>query len=144
MLVSDNIKFTKTITAIPELLELLDISGCLVTIDAMGCQKKTAQKILNKNADYLLAVRGNQGLLARAFDSYFDMSMLQKHDGDSYSTQEKSRGRQQTRLALTNTKWSVLGDLAYDWPKLKNGYRCFCETRRSRGQRVRHHGEILH
>lgn len=46
-------------TAILALLELLDISGCLVTIDAMGCQKKIAHKVLNKNADYLLAVKGN-------------------------------------------------------------------------------------
>lgn len=107
------------ITAIPELLQLLDISGCLVTIDAMGCQKKIAQKILEKNADYLLAVKGNQGRLEQAFDNYFDMSMLQKHDGDSYSTQEKSRGRQETRLALVNEDLSVLGDLEFDWPGLK-------------------------
>ncbi|NVC42504.1 transposase [Vibrio vulnificus] len=64
-----------------------------MTIDAMGCQKKIAQKILEKNADYLLVVKGNQGRLEEAFDNYFDMSMLQKHYGDSYSTQEKSRGR---------------------------------------------------
>lgn len=83
------------ITAIPELLELRDISGCVVIIDAMGCQKK----ILDKNADYLLAVKGNQGRLEQPFNNYFDMSMLQNHDGDSYSTQEKSRGRQETRLA---------------------------------------------
>ncbi len=107
------------ITAIPELLELPDISGCLVTIDAMGCQKKIAQKILDKNADYLLAVKGNQGRLEQAFNDYFDMSMLQNHDGDSYSTQEKSRGRQETRLALTNTDLSVLGDVGLEWPELK-------------------------
>lgn len=51
------------ITAIPKLLELFDISVCLVTIDAMGCQKKIAQKILDRDADYLLAVKGNQGRL---------------------------------------------------------------------------------
>lgn len=45
--------------------------------------------------------------------------MLQKHDGDSYSTQEKSRGKQETRLALTNKDLSVLGDLEFDWPELK-------------------------
>ncbi len=61
------------ITAIPGLLELLDISGCLVTIDAMGCQKKIAQKILDKNDDYLLAVKGNQGRLEQAFNDYFDI-----------------------------------------------------------------------
>ncbi|PMM14356.1 hypothetical protein BCT61_17830 [Vibrio breoganii] len=55
------------ITAIPNLLELLEISGCLVTIDAMGCQKKIAQKILDGDADYLLAVKGNQGRLDTTF-----------------------------------------------------------------------------
>ncbi|MDV7106402.1 ISAs1 family transposase, partial [Vibrio sp. TH_r3] len=107
------------ITAIPNLLDLLDISGCLITIDAMGCQKKIAQKILDVKADYLLAVKGNQGRLEQAFDSYFDMSMLQNYDGDSYSTQEKSRDRQETRLALVNGDLSVLGDLKEEWPGLK-------------------------
>lgn len=112
-------KKSNEITAIPELLELLDISGCLITIDAMGCQKKIARKIVLKNADYLLAVKGNQGRLEKAFDNYFNMGMLQKPEGDSYSTQEKSRGRLETRLALTNKDLSVLGDLEFDWPNLK-------------------------
>ncbi|HEX8676507.1 MAG TPA: ISAs1 family transposase [Segetibacter sp.] len=51
------------ITAIPELLNLLDIKGCTVTIDAMGCQTEIAAKIIEKEADYLLAVKGNQGHL---------------------------------------------------------------------------------
>lgn len=67
--------------------------------------------MLNKNADYLLAVKSNQGRLEQVFDNYFNISMLQKHDGDSYSTQETSHGREETRLALTNTDLSVLGDL---------------------------------
>jgi len=48
------------ITAIPELLNMLDIEGSIVTIDAMGCQKKIAKKIVDKKADYVLAVKGNQ------------------------------------------------------------------------------------
>lgn len=107
------------ITAIPELLELLDIRGCLITIDAMGCQKKIAQKIVDKGADYLLAVKGNQGKLEGKFDQYFKIEMLQNFDGDSYSTQEKSHGRKETRLAIVNDDLSVLGDLEYDWPELK-------------------------
>ena len=51
------------ITAIPELLELLEIKGCIVTIDAMGCQKKIAANIVDKYADYVLALKGNQGTL---------------------------------------------------------------------------------
>ena len=52
------------ITAIPELLRVLDIKGCLVTIDAMGCQREIAQTIVDAGADYLLAVKGNQQTLA--------------------------------------------------------------------------------
>ena len=111
---------TNEITEIPKLLEMLDISGCLVTIDAMGCQRKIAQKIVDKSADYLLAVKGNQGLLEQAFDAYYEPSMMQSFDGDSYSTQEKSHGRLETRCALVNDDLSVLGDLAYDWPELKS------------------------
>ncbi|GHS97782.1 putative transposase YncI [Bacteroidia bacterium] len=51
------------ITAIPKLLEVLVLKGCLVTIDAMGCQRDIAGKIIEKEADYLLAVKGNQGCL---------------------------------------------------------------------------------
>ena len=47
------------IETIPELLDLLDISGCVVTIDAMGCQRKTADKIVEKGADYVPALKGN-------------------------------------------------------------------------------------
>ena len=55
------------ITAIPELLDLLQIRGCLVTIDAMGCQRHIAKKIIDKKANYLLAVKGNQGKLLKSF-----------------------------------------------------------------------------
>ncbi|MSR79915.1 MAG: ISAs1 family transposase [Gemmataceae bacterium] len=48
------------ITAIPRLLESLEIKGCLVTIDAMGCQKEIGKKILDKGGDYCLCVKGNQ------------------------------------------------------------------------------------
>lgn len=108
------------ITAIPKLLDLLDVKGCLITIDAMGCQKKIAQKILDKEADYLLAVKGNQGMLEQAFDDYFRMDMLQDFDGSSYSTQEKSHGRIETRVALVNRGLSVLGDIEHEWPGLKS------------------------
>ena len=49
------------ITAIPKLLEILDISGCLITIDAIGTQTNIAEKIIDQGGDYLLAVKKNQG-----------------------------------------------------------------------------------
>lgn len=86
--------------------------------DAMGCKKNCSKK-LTKNADCLLEEEGNQGRLEQALDNYFDMSMLQKHDGDSYSPQENSLGRQATRLALSNIDLNVLGDSEFDWLELK-------------------------
>lgn len=107
------------ITAIPELLELLNIRGCLITIDAMGCQKAIAKKVLDKDADYLLAVKSNQRRLEAAFDDYFKLEMLQREDGDTYSTKEQGHGRVETRLCLVNDDLSVLGDIAFEWPELK-------------------------
>lgn len=59
-------------TAIPRLLELLDLRGCLVTLDAMGCQKDLARCIVEKEADYVLAVKGNQASLHQAIREYFE------------------------------------------------------------------------
>ena len=56
------------ITAIPRLLELLELNGCIVTIDAMGCQKEIAQSILEQGADYVLAVKQNSGTAARGLE----------------------------------------------------------------------------
>ena len=53
------------ITAIPELLKVLELKGCTVTIDAMGCQKNIAQQVVEKGADYLLAMKANQGNCTR-------------------------------------------------------------------------------
>ena len=69
------------ITAIPELLELLEIRGCLVTIDAMGCQRDIACKIVDQDADYLLAVKGNQGKLHEAFKNHFSIEKMNQWDG---------------------------------------------------------------
>ena len=59
------------ITAIPQLLEMLAISGCLVTIDAMGCQTEIAEKIVAAGADYVLAVKGNQPTLFAGIQDFF-------------------------------------------------------------------------
>src|SRR3954447_14429071 len=59
------------ITAIPKLLELLDVSGCLVTIDAMGCQTEIASKVIEAKADYVLAAKGNQPTLYEGIVGFF-------------------------------------------------------------------------
>jgi predicted transposase YbfD/YdcC len=64
------------ITAIPELLKMLEIEGCIVTIDAMGTQKEIAALIINQKADYLLSLKGNQGSLQKDVAEFFDDPVL--------------------------------------------------------------------
>jgi predicted transposase YbfD/YdcC len=85
----------------------------------MGCQRDIAKAIVGKGTDYLLAVKGNQKHLEKAFNDDFRMEMLQNFEGSSYSTQEEGHGRKETRVALVNEDLSLLGDIAYDWPELK-------------------------
>jgi predicted transposase YbfD/YdcC len=88
------------ITAIPQLLELLDLHGALVTIDAMGCQKAIAQKIIDGGGDYVLTVKDNQEhLLADIRQTLIDACdkdfVGMKHD--TYETQERGHGRLEHR-----------------------------------------------
>jgi predicted transposase YbfD/YdcC len=91
------------ITAIPLLLELLDLKGCIVTLDAMGCQKEIAQAIRDRDADYILAVKENQprlhqavqeAFLAHAEDDCSDPSLKR------LKTVERNHGREETRNYL--------------------------------------------
>ena len=61
------------ITAIPKLLELIDIKGMIITIDAMGCQKKICETIKEKNADYVRSLKGNQSATHEAVKDFFSM-----------------------------------------------------------------------
>ncbi len=65
------------ITAIPELLTHLDIAGAVITIDAMGCQKKIAEQIIQQKADYVLSLKGNHGLLHEGVTTYFESTLAQ-------------------------------------------------------------------
>jgi predicted transposase YbfD/YdcC len=88
------------ITAIPTLLDMLELSGCIVTIDAMGCQKEIAQEILDKGADYVLAVKDNQPTLHRKIRELFgDGEETDDTDisHDIYTKTEKGHGRIETR-----------------------------------------------
>lgn len=107
------------ITAIPELLKLLDVKDAIVTIDAMGCQVKIAQQIVDQKGDYLLAVKGNQGRLNEAFNQHFNVVTLSKYDGPSYSTEEKAHGRTEKRMYFTCEPFDEFVDLAMEWPELK-------------------------
>ena len=63
------------ITAIPALLKLLELEGCIVTIDAMGCQLNIAEQIIKQKADYVLGLKGNQGLLHKDVKNHFKLAL---------------------------------------------------------------------
>ena len=113
------------ITAIPELLHLLDVSGCIVTIDAMGCQKKIAEQIMSQEADYVLAVKENQG---RSLEDVADLFSWGRRTGfeamehDFCRTLEKGHGRIETRLCWTIDDPEQLSflDTGGDWPGLRS------------------------
>jgi predicted transposase YbfD/YdcC len=88
------------ITAIPELLRLVNIEGAIITIDAMGTQTVIAKQIVEANADYVLALKGNQGTLHQAVIAYVDEQMEHNFSGIGarrHVTQEKGHGREETR-----------------------------------------------
>jgi predicted transposase YbfD/YdcC len=117
------------ITAIPRLLELLDLHGALVTIDAMGCQKEIAKKVLERGGDYVLAVKDNQEQLKEDIRAAF----VKAYDNDcqgvayeAYETADEGHGRQERRV------YEVIYDLAgirdrEAWAGLKVVGKCYSE-----------------
>jgi predicted transposase YbfD/YdcC len=89
------------ITAIPELLRLVDITGAIITIDAMGTQTAIAAQIVEGQADYVLALKGNQGTLHQAVVDYVDEQMQHDFSGSGarrHMTRGKGHGREETRI----------------------------------------------
>lgn len=80
------------ITAIPALLELIVVKGCIITIDAMGCQTDIATKIIEREADYILAVKDNQKKLHKEIQDLFSL-----YRSEQFETVEKNHGRIETR-----------------------------------------------
>jgi predicted transposase YbfD/YdcC len=88
------------ITAIPKLLDVIDIEGAVVTIDAMGCQTNIAEKIIKKGADYVLALKDNQRALANEVENYFNEAEFVNFEGvefDAIGSKETAHGRTEIR-----------------------------------------------
>lgn len=112
------------ITAIPELLKLLDITGCIVTIDAMGSQKSISKQIVDSGGDYVLPAKGNQETLFTAIEEHFAQADKESLNGPGYDfheTEDKGHGRlERRRCWVTNTftdpeftqAWANLGTIA--------------------------------
>ena len=112
------------ITAIPQLLELLELNGCIVTIDAMGCQREIAQQITEGEADYVLAVKENQGQLYDSIQDLFVGAEALGFDGTPYDyaqTLDKGHGRVERRECWVIADQDCLDYLDPQglWPQLK-------------------------
>jgi predicted transposase YbfD/YdcC len=113
-------KKSNEITAIPKLLEFLDLHGALVTIDAMGCQKKIAKKIVERGGDYLLTAKANQekllediqATIEKALDGKFAPGVVRQ-----VTTREEGHGRQEERSCVVVENVEGLRDRD-SWPKI--------------------------
>jgi predicted transposase YbfD/YdcC len=102
------------ITAIPELLQLVDIKGAIITIDAMGTQKAIAAQIIDRQADFVLALKGNQETLQQAVIDYIDQQSVNDFAEVPVRrllTQEKGHGRQEVRSYMQMPVPPDLADL---------------------------------
>jgi predicted transposase YbfD/YdcC len=100
------------IPEVPRLLEMLAITGCIVTADAMNCQKQTVQQVIDQDADYVLDVKGNQGRLCAAVQELFEYAREQGYeDCDYHQTVDKGHGRIETRECWAISDPDYLGYL---------------------------------
>jgi len=104
------------ITAIPILLERLDIAGAVITMDAMGCQKKISQQIIEKEADYVLSLKGNQGGLHDDVTTYFESSLSPEA---TVITFDGGHGRIETRSVRATNEIDWLKE-NHSWQGLKS------------------------
>jgi predicted transposase YbfD/YdcC len=110
------------ITAIPALLELLELKGCIVTIDAMGCQKAIAQKIVEGGADYVLALKGNQGELHDSVTDFFKIALennFKNIEHDKHSQVDGGHGRIEERVCYAVAVPDYLTSVTKPWKKLQ-------------------------
>ena len=102
------------ITAIPQLLEALEVSGCIVTIDAMGCQTEIAEKIIDREAEYVLSLKENQGHLYEDVERLFadlEDSQYKAYEFDYEKTVNKDHGRIEIRECWTISDPEILRHL---------------------------------
>lgn len=121
------------ITAVPELLRVLELSGCIVTVDAMGCQKKIAREIIDADAGYVLALKGNQEQVHEEIKAFLDAALLEQQASrpagaklsqaaaslKSCQTVEKDHGRLEIRRYYQSDYLDWFADRA-KWEGLKS------------------------
>jgi predicted transposase YbfD/YdcC len=111
------------ITALPELIKILDLAGCIVTIDAMGCQREIVKKIVEKEADYVIAVKKNQPSLYEQVEKLFKQAIATGGDGlnlSDFKTQEINGGREEIRNYLMISDVAERIDPSNKWMNLSS------------------------
>jgi predicted transposase YbfD/YdcC len=109
------------ITAIPELLKVLCLKGCIVTIDAMGCQREIVKQIVEQDGDYVINLKKNQGSLYERVDELFKQAIKSKFQGfehDELRLTEQGHGRNETRFCTILNNVHDLIDSEDKWDKL--------------------------
>jgi len=108
------------ITAVPELLRSLELAGCIVTLDALHCQKQTAREIHEADAEYVLALKANQGTAFEEVRAYLDDALARREPGvATCETVEKGHGRIETRRYWQSDKLAWFADRA-EWANLRS------------------------
>jgi predicted transposase YbfD/YdcC len=110
------------ITAIPLLLELLDLEGCVVTVDAMGCQRDIAEALRAQGADYVLGLKGNQGTLADDVTAFFISCLDRDFAGVPHrflKTTDRAHGRKEVRHYTVIPVPAAI-QARHAWPGLKS------------------------
>lgn len=110
------------ITAIPKLIDLLDLEGAIVTIDAMGTQTDIATKIIDAKGDYILALKGNQSSLHDEVTNYFEQALVYGEQGSEFELVEElssGHGREEIRRIYVTEKIDFMDGYKKDWRDLR-------------------------
>lgn len=109
------------ITAIPELLQALDVHGATVTLDALGCQREIVEQLVERKADYVIALKNNQSGLAEAVEALFDAP--EHPQAEAHEPLDKANGRLHTRRCRVCPAQRLPEALRQRWPGLRSAVR---------------------
>lgn len=111
------------ITAIPELLKVLSLNGCIVTIDAMGCQKEIVKQIREQGGDYVITLKKNQSGLYQRVEALFKEALLKQYQGFVFSSNRDSiqgHDREETRYCMMLSNIQAQVDPEEKWLDLQS------------------------
>jgi predicted transposase YbfD/YdcC len=114
---------TNEITAIPELLKVLSLNGCIVTVDAMGCQREIVKQIREEKGDYVITLKKNQGGLYERVEALFKEALAKRYQGFIFSSNRNStqgHGREETRYCMMLSNIQAQVDPEEKWLGLQS------------------------